>query len=110
MAVRSKRVQTLLSTTAANYTIYTTPTGFVAKVDKITFTNPSTTDSSGHVLMFGGTGVANEIIPTLSVPKNDSVSPSVSNHTLASGDTVVITFGGGVNINAYLSITERTQP
>ena len=112
MAVRSQDYQSNLTTTTGTTTVYTVPTGFVAKVDKITLTNYDTsTDCSGTIIYFGGTADANIIEPSITIPKNDKSQPSISNHTLGAGTTLIVKKGAGPTaINVNLSVTERTQP
>jgi len=109
MAVRSKKENGAIGATASTL-YYTVPTGFVAKVDKITFTNESTTDHQITALRFGANTAASTIIPSLTVPADDWVSPSVSNHTLAAGETIYFATTTSSGLTYRLSVTERTQP
>jgi hypothetical protein len=109
MAVRSKKVNGAVGATGSTL-YYTVPTGFVAKVDKATFTNESTTDHQITALRFGANDAASTIIPTLTVPADDYVSPSVSNHTLEAGETIYWAASTASGLTYRLSITERTQP
>lgn len=109
MAVRSKKENGAIGATASTL-YYTVPTGFVAKVDKITFTNESTADHQITALRFGADNTASTIIPTITVPANDWVSPSVSNHTLAGGETIYWAASTTSGLTYRLSVTERTQP
>lgn len=109
MAVRSKKENGAISVgTSTAY--YTVPTGFVAKVDKITFTNESTADHQITGLRFGADNAASTIIPTITVPANDFISPSVSNHTLESAETIYWAASTTSGLTYRLSVTERTQP
>lgn len=112
MAVRSQAYQSNLTTTTGTTTVYTVPTGFVAKIDKLQLTNYDTTsDCSGTIVYIGGTADANIIVPNNTTPKNDFTTPSIANHTLTAGDTVIVKKGAGPTaFNVYLSVTERTQP
>lgn len=110
MAVRSKKASGAFTTTAST-AIYTCPTGFVAKADKLTLTNDHTADAQVAPIHFGSAATAaNVIIPTITVPSDDYVSPSVSNHTLTAGESVYLACSAITGLTYRLSITERTQP
>lgn len=110
MAVRSKRELDALTTTTATE-IYVCPTGFVAKVDKLSLSNTATTDNTPCIIYIGTSAAAGTtIIPSLTVPANDKVDVAIANHTLEAGDKIYVKPGAATNLVSRLSLVERTQP
>lgn len=110
MAVRSQRVLSALTTTTAT-SVYTCPTGFVAKIDKLSLSNTATTDNTPCIIYVGSSAATGTtIIPSLTVPANSQETVAIANHVLEATDQIFVKPGAATNLVVRLSVTERTQP
>jgi len=90
--------------------ITTIPTGWVARVNKVSINNLTTTSVSEVNVYVGGSTADDVLFGPLVLPASDNITPSLSNHTLQAGDTLYLEASTVDAARYYVSMTRRVQP